>query len=425
MILRSRNYPHLRKTLALGTSLTALFLLVRCAVPERDYSKLGIDGNAGSGGTSGAGSGGNAGSSAGAGQGGGGVDGLGGQSGGGGQAGAPPLPPVPCDEDERDAGTADAGASDAGASDAGTTDAGTSASNPDAGATDTTCACVDGFIQAVDTDGDGVGTRACELAPGLDCDDDDPAITHNACGGCSALPNAIGDACLDCGTYACGGPDTLVCAALPGPVEDPDCRCVDGLITARDTDADGEGTRLCEQNPGADCNDGDSAYITNACGGCAELPAAVGDACNQCGVYACNGTALACVPSTGAAGRRCLNATTRQTCVGTGFWAGDTACDNVCYAGNCEACTPGTFQCVDIGGGSTQIERCNESTSSLGIGWSSYASCSPSTTCNPNNGTCTGQLLLPRDRDFDVAPARPGALPWHDILDTAGDADYG
>ena len=67
--------------------------------------------------------------------------------------------------------------------------------------------------------------------------------------------------------------------------------------------------------------------------------------------------------------------------------------------------------------------RCNDN-SSYGILWSSYASCY-SGPCNANTGTCTGQLFLPRDETFDVVPLlRPG-LPWHDVLNTASDSDYG
>lgn len=48
----------------------------------------------------------------------------------------------------------------------------------------------------------------------------------------------------------------------------------------------------------------------------------------------------------------------------------------------------------------------------------------PGETCNPANGACTGSLLLPRDETFDVAPREGGGLPWHDVLNTAIDADY-
>ena len=407
MVLRFRNYQYLLNAVTLGTSLTALFLLVRCSVPERDYADLNI-GSAGNGGSGGDGDDGTiigAGGNAGVG-GAGGLSGVGGSSGGGqgGQGGAPPIEPVPCHEP--DAGTTDAG-----------TDAGVDAGTEDAGVADAVCECVDGD-----------GTRACLVAPGLDCDDGDPGVTHNSCGGCSALPNAIGDDCGNCGAYACDGPDGVLCASKPDPLVDPDCRCVDGLITARDTDEDGAGTRLCEANPGSDCNDGDKGFITNECGGCSELPGAVGAPCNQCGVYACNGAALACVPSVGAAGQRCLDDTTRQTCVGSGFWGPGEACPSACYQGNCETCIPGRFQCVPFNGDNLLqicITDASLGSSSYGIGWGSYDSCIGAQVCDPVAGQCTGYLFLPRDRAFDVGPLERDALPWHDVLNTASDSDYG
>jgi hypothetical protein len=339
----------------------------------------------------------------------------------GGQAGARPVEPIPCDAIDHDAGTAGTGSTDAGSADAGIADAG----SIDAGTTDEPCACVEGFIRAIDADGDGDGTRACTVAPGLDCDDGDVAVTHNSCGGCTTLPNAIGEDCLECGSYICDGPDALACGAKPGPVEDPACRCVDGLIAARDADGDGQGTRLCLANPGSDCNDADGTFATNACGGCESLPGTVGGPCNVCGVYACSGTTLTCVPSAGAAGRRCLDSTTPQTCVGDGFWDTGATCANVCYQGNCEFCTPGTFQCFDLGGGSTQVLICGTDASSI-INWVSYDSCVPGETCNPNNGACTGHLMWPRDQNFEVVPRlERGGLRWHDELNTATDSDYG
>lgn len=425
MIHRHHHHRYLRGA-ALGTGLTALFLLVRCSVPERDYADLNIGNNAGNGGT-----GGDGGTSAGqagvAGSGGaGGTSDVGGQ---GGQGGTAPIP-IPCVEPSRDAGSGEEPARDAGPVDAGPRDAGPdqpSTDPVDAGPSDP-CECVDGFLRAVDADGDGDGTRACTLAPGLDCDDGDPAVTHNSCGGCSELPATIGDDCLECGAYACDGPDAVTCASKPGPLEDPDCRCADGLIVARDTDGDGAGTMLCEHNAGTDCNDGNSAFITNACGGCGALPGSVGGDCNQCGVWTCSGGTLVCTPKTGASGQRCLNKTTRQTCVGTGFWGGDADCPLACYQGNCEKCVPGDFQCVPFNG-SHLLEICitNASigSSSYGIGWGSYASCSVNQTCDAENGQCTGHLLLPRDRDFDVLPSQREGLPWHELLNTASDSDYG
>jgi hypothetical protein len=398
--------------------------LLRCSVPERDFTPLGIDENVGNGGGSGSAGAGAAGASAGED----GLGGLGGQAGidGLGDAGSdqggdggtgPVFIPVPCVTVGKDAGTEDAGTEDAGTGDAGTEDAGV---DP--------CECVDGFFRAIDADGDGDRTRACSVAPGLDCDDADDAVTHNSCGGCAVLPNIVGDDCLDCGAYQCDGTDAVVCASKPGPVVDPDCRCVDALIVARDTDADGWGTKLCEANPGIDCDDGDIGFVTNECGGCQPLAGAEGEDCNQCGVYTCQGTALACVPNPSAGGY-CPNSTTRQTCGGNGFWGNDVTCGNVCYQGNCEACTPGTFQCYFYTTGDA-IYKCVTnagSSSSLGIGWASWDSCSGATLrCNPTNGTCTtGYLFLPRDETFDVVPQLHPGLPWHDVLNTASDSDYG
>jgi hypothetical protein len=408
---------YLRNAIRLGTSLTALFLLVRCGVPERDYSKLGIVQNAGNGGESGStdvlhssggqagldGSSGSSGSSGG--------DGLGDAgSDQGGAAGAPPVP-IPCDPVSNDAGSSDAGATDAGVE--------------DAGAEDSVCACVDGFIKAVDADGDGDGTRACSTAPGQDCDDSDPSVTHNSCGGCTVLSNAIGDDCGDCGTYACDGTDAVKCVSKPGPVEDPDCRCLSGLIVAKDTDGDGAGTKLCEQNPGIDCNDGNGSFITDECGGCDESPpGALGASCNQCGVYTCNGTAIVCGPNPSAGGH-CTDNKNRQTCNSNGFWGNDALCANVCYQGNCELCTPGTFLCGTPYMGSVILYKCLDATSSFAISWWSWASCTTTQTCNATTGTCQGALFLPRDRTFDVVPSQRDGVPWHDILNTASDSDYG
>lgn len=407
----------LRTSVALGTSFTALFLLVHCAVDERDYSRLNIGGTtsrepddflqADAGPT---------------------------DASVGGPIGPEPLPPVPCDMDAGlgQTGGGPARVNDAGSADAGNTDGGSentgseSTGSEDAGPRDY-CACVDGFLKAVDADNDGVGTRQCSLAPGLDCDDGDATVTHNSCGGCGVLPNAVGEDCLDCGAYVCDGPDTLACASKPGPVEDPDCRCQDALLVARDIDQDGQGTRLCEANPGIDCNDGDETFTANQCGGCEPLPGAVGDPCNVCGAYVCNGAALVCAPQTGLAGRRCVGGTS-QTCVGTGFWGEDEICANVCFdgTGSCEICIPGNFQCVDPGNGSMQVQLCASSSLAGGITWTSYASCTILQTCNPTNGTCTGSLMWPRDIDFDVVPRlQDGGLRWHEELNTASDSDYG
>jgi hypothetical protein len=410
---------YLRNAVSVGTGLTALFLVLRCSVPERDYAALGIGDKAGSGGASGAGDDIVLHSSAGQG----GLDGLGDAgSDQGGAAGAPPAP-IPCNVSNNagnDAGTSDAG-TDAGSDDAG---------SDDADADDTACACVDGFILAVDADGDGVGSRACSVAPGLDCDDNDPAVTHNACGGCTVLDHAVAEDCGDCGAYACDGTDAVICASKPDPVQDPDCRCLSGLIVARDIDGDGQGSRLCEQNPGIDCNDGNGSFVTDQCGGCDESPpGALGAGCNQCGIYTCNGTAIVCGPNPSAGGH-CTDNKNRQTCNANGFWGNDANCANVCYQGNCQPCTPGTFLCGTPNSplaGDIILYKCleNVSSSSTAISWYSWDSCTTTTGCNATSGTCTGYLFLPRDRTFDVVPSQRDGLPWHDILNTASDSDYG
>jgi hypothetical protein len=414
-----RNYQIIR-AVTLGTGLTALFLLVRCSVPGRDYSPLGIGQSAGSGGESGSGddivlhsSGGQGGLG----------DAGSDQGGAAGAAGAPPEP-IPCNAVSTPAGTTDAGTSDAG-TDAGATDGGADDAGTDGtGADDTACACVDGFIRSVDADGDGDGTRACSSAPGLDCDDSDPAVTHNSCGGCTVLPNAIGEDCGDCGTYACDGPDGVKCVSKPDPLVDPDCRCVAGLIVARDTDGDGTGTRLCEQNPGTDCNDGNASVISNECGGCADLPGAVGDTCNECGAYVCYGGTLKCGPSPTAVSS-CTDNMHRQSCNANGYWSND-PCEFWCARGECQPCTPGTFQCAYGATGDT-IYGCFDSTS-YGINWWYWDSCvvPGSLRCDPTTGGCkSGSLLLPRDRSFDLVPSQRDGLPWHELLNTALDSEYG
>jgi len=392
--------------------------LIRCSVPARDYSELGI-GRAGSSGASGStgdevvlhgGQGGQGGQ--------GGSGDLGDAGGLGGEGGtATVFVPIPCilssDAGSDDAGTSDASTGNAGTSDAGSNDAGL---NP--------CACVDGFFQAIDADGDGDRTRACTFAPGLDCDDNDPFVTHNSCNGCTTLPNVVGEECLDCGAYTCDGPESVVCATKPDAVVfDPDCRCQDALIVARDTDQDGWGTKFCEQNPGIDCEDGNGGYVTNECGGCDSLPGAAGEDCNLCGVWQCVGTGMECVPKQGSAGQRCdpNNTQNRQTCVGSGLWDYAETCGNVCYQGSCEICTPGTYQCVTDSSGSTMLYKCAAGATPY---WTSWLSCIYDP-CNATTGTCTTYLFLPRDETFDVVPLLHPGLPWHDVLNTASDSDYG
>lgn len=85
--------------------------------------------------------------------------------------------------------------------------------------TDPNCECVEGVLQGKDQDGDTHLSKACEAAPGDDCDDLDGAFVTNVCGGCAKdLVGNPGDACLDCGILACSTPDVLGCVdPTPAP----------------------------------------------------------------------------------------------------------------------------------------------------------------------------------------------------------------
>ncbi len=58
------------------------------------------------------------------------------------------------------------------------------------------------------------GSRLCEAAPGIDCDDGDAAFVKNECGGCNkVIGGKVGDACGTCGKLQCQGDSALQCAA--------------------------------------------------------------------------------------------------------------------------------------------------------------------------------------------------------------------
>lgn len=138
----------------LGSTLCSLLALMACSPKERAFSGAGGSGGAGTGGTS-----------------------VGGGTGTGG-------------------GTTGAG----GADPCETVD-------PD-------CQCVDGKVVARDVDGDKEGSRLCEAAPGIDCDDGDPAFVKNECGGCNkVIGGKVGDACGTCGKLQCQGDSALQCGA--------------------------------------------------------------------------------------------------------------------------------------------------------------------------------------------------------------------
>src|SRR5512145_127118 len=83
------------------------------------------------------------------------------------------------------------------------------------------CAALSGGgcgIVGLDADGDGIKTRACAADPGLDCNDADAGVTHNACNGCATLPGAPGGSCGSCGNskWVCSGTEGAVCST-PAP----------------------------------------------------------------------------------------------------------------------------------------------------------------------------------------------------------------
>lgn len=229
-----------RRKLLVGTALCSTFLLFQCTKTERDFDALlpGSGGRKGSGGE-----GGDPGDSVATG----GRRNTGGMAGGGfGGEGA-------------------MGGASSGGKGPGTGGKGTGGEPVAcAGNKDDDCECVEGELVAKDLDGDGEGTRLCEAAPGLDCDDGDEDFIQNACGGCNKdLGGQVGDACGDCGTLQCDGNSALACRS-----PDPQPRrcagaaapelCVDGNWVAQ-TACTGS-TPVClnggcvECNPGAPAN---------------------------------------------------------------------------------------------------------------------------------------------------------------------------
>ena len=124
---------------------------------------------------------------------------------------------------------------------------------------DPDCECVDGNVVARDVDGDMEGTRLCEAAPGIDCDDGDPAFVKNECGGCNkVIGGKVGDKCGTCGALQCQGDSALQCAA-PTP-------------TTRQCSPSGQKVQLC--SPTGQWTD------EKTCG--ASTPFCHGAACVQC-----------------------------------------------------------------------------------------------------------------------------------------------
>lgn len=218
-----------------------------------------------------------------------------------------------------------------------------------------------------------------------------------------------------------------------GPVgcqtPDPDCECVNDVVVARDTDQDGHGSRLCEANPGDDCDDGDSAFVVNECGGCNKnLGGAVGDACQQCGVLGCLGDSSLQCTTPSPAPKQC-NGTKIEVCQ-QAMWALQQTCAGslpACLNAKCVACKPGTHKCSTILGTDVVIDCTNNGSWS-----SSWTSCSSSSwTCSAASGTCV-ELFHPRDLDFNVPRlildhlgAPPPGLKTRDVLDMAVGIAFG
>jgi hypothetical protein len=206
-----------------------------------------------------------------------------------------------------------------------------------------------------------------------------------------------------------------------GDNSDPDCRCVEGSLVAKDIDGDGEGTRLCEAAPGLDCDDGDDAFVKNDCGGCIkDLGGSLDDACGQCGVLKCQGDSALVCRSPSPQPQRCTDANTPQLCV-DGNWVVQSDCTGgtpVCLNGSCVQCNPGAPINTLVGQEAREY-RCDTTSyapddvvyrCSDGGAWetswilSCYASSAEA--CDATTGSCvTAGIPHPRDTSFEVVPA--------------------
>ncbi len=225
-----------RRKLVLGTALCSTFLLFQCTKPDRDFDAFlpstgGRKSTGGEGGDPGEGSGGVA---------------TGGRRNTGGMAGG------------GFGGEGAMGGASSGGKGSGTGGKGEPAAC--IGNKDDDCDCVEGELVAKDLDGDGEGTRLCEAAPGLDCDDGDKDFIQNACGGCTKdLEGQVGDPCGECGVLKCQGDSALVCRSPdPQPRRCSDTntpeRCIDGNWVVQ---ADCSGSKpVCLNGACAQCDPG-------------------------------------------------------------------------------------------------------------------------------------------------------------------------
>jgi hypothetical protein len=250
------------------------------------------------------------------------------------------------------------------------------------------------------------------------------------------------------GGSSSGGETSSGGAPPCGDNSDSDCKCVDGSLIAKDVDGDGAGTKLCEASPGEDCDDGDTDFISNECGGCIkDLGGAVGDACGECGVLKCQGDSALVCRSPSPQPKRCTDLNSRQFCV-DGTWVVQPDCGDttpVCLSGGCVQCNPGA-PINTLPGLSARQYKCDTASydpddvvyrCSDGGYWEStwILSCyaSSAVACDAATGTCktTGIQHL-RDKNFEVVPAllrdlpaRESGRPVLDVFDSLLGAHFG
>ena len=203
--------------------------------------------------------------------------------------------------------------------------------------------------------GDGVWT--CDAAnPDLpNCVGETP---QNSCGGCTALPGMEGESCSADGFFlcvteeelACVGPGQNACggfSALGEALGGPCGECGAGRFVC-----DGVDTVRCEE----------AAEPRNACGGCGTLPNRLGDACGDCdGSWTCdpsNIDGLVCSqtrnvcgscgsPGSGALGEACTGG--RLVCGTDGQLSCESSDRNLCGGTTALSAEPGT-DCGSCGG---------------------------------------------------------------------------
>ncbi|MEZ4373400.1 MAG: hypothetical protein R3B07_21435 [Polyangiaceae bacterium] len=247
-----------------------------------------------------------------------------------------------------------------------------------------------------------------------------------ATGGTSGAGGVAGSAGSG-GTSGTGG--TGGSGGNPCGNTDPDCECSGTQIVAKDGDNDQHGSKDCNANPGDDCDDNDTNFVKNACGGCMKnLGGMPGGNCNDCGVFQCSGMdALQCV-SPNPAPKRCGNATTPETCVG-GSWIASAQCTGstpACYQGGCKECVPGTFKCENAGNGVTAVVSCLAN-GTWSTSHAAYCSASAGYVCNAAQGKCVPISANDlRDVGFKIpkslgvnAEAIGRGIPTQEVLDLA------